>query len=121
MVHGGILQQSSDFDLDLPAQHTRCSDLFILVNFYNLLLSGCKVEALHFGDFFGDLLPKKRPHGVVVNGRPLSNLSVPWKLFSMVITKALQSWLVCHGRISRTGMAVQRSTSVVDLLRVVFD
>ena len=48
--------------------------LSILANFSNRLLSGCKVETFHFGDF--TLLPKKSPHGVVVNGRPLSNLSV---------------------------------------------
>ena len=66
----------------------------ILANFYNRLLLGCKVETLHFGDF--TLLPKKSPHGVVANGRPLSNLSVIWKLFSMVITKALQTWLTYH-------------------------
>ena len=91
----------------------------ILANFYNRLLSGYKVEILHSGDF--TLLPKRSPHGVVANGRRLSNLSVIWKLFSMVITKALQSWLTDHDRISRTQMAMQRSTSVVDLLRVVFD
>ena len=66
------------------------------------------------------LLPKKSPHGVVANGRPLSNLSVIWKLFSMVITKALQTCLTDHDRMSRTQMAMQCSTSVVDL-RVVFD
>ena len=91
----------------------------ILAKFYNRLLSGCKVEILHFWD--SALVAKKSPHGVVANGRPLSNLSVISKLFSMVITKALQSWLVYHDRISRTQMAMQRFTSVVDLLRVVFD
>ena len=87
-------------------------------HFYNGLLSRYKVEAFHFGDF--TLLPKKSPQ-VVVNAPPLSDLSVLWKLFSMVITKASQTRLVHHGRISCTQMAMQRSTSVVDLLRGVFD
>ena len=91
----------------------------ILATFYNRLFLGCKVETLHFGDF--TLLPKKSPHGVVANGRPLSNLSVIWKLFSMVITKVLQTWLTDHNRMSRAQMAMQCSTSVVDLLRIVFD
>ena len=39
----------------------------------------------------------------------------------MVITKALHTWLTDHDGISRTQMAMQRSTSVVDLLRIVFD
>ena len=91
----------------------------ILANFYNRLSLGCEVETLHFGDF--TLLPKKSPHGVVANGRPLSNFSVIWKLFSMVITKALQTWLTDHDRISRTQMAMRRSTSVVHLLRILFD
>ena len=43
----------------------------ILANFYYRLLSGYKVEIPHFGDF--TLLPKKSPHGVAANGRPLSN------------------------------------------------
>ena len=91
----------------------------ILANFYNCLLSGCKVETLHFGDL--TLLPKKSPHGVVAKGRPLSNLSVIWNLFSMVIMKALQTWLTGHNHISCTQMAMQSPTSVVDLLRIVFD
>ena len=62
--------------------------LSILANFYNRLLSGCKVDTLHFGDF--TLLPKKRPHGVVANGRPLSDLSVIWKLFSMDLANGQQ-------------------------------
>ena len=99
--------------------------LSILANFYNRLLSGCKVGSLHFGDFTHP--PKKHPHGVVANGRPLSHyitlyhLSVIWKVFSMVVTKALQAWLTDHGRISCTQMAMQRSTSVVDLLHINFD
>ena len=39
----------------------------------------------------------------------------------MVVTKALQTWLTDHGRISCTQMAMQRSTSVVVLLRSIFD
>ena len=39
----------------------------------------------------------------------------------MVITKALQTWLTDHGRISCTQTAMQRSTSVVDLLRIIYD
>ena len=39
----------------------------------------------------------------------------------MVITQALQSWLTNHDPISRTRMAMQHSTSVVDLLHVVSD
>ena len=73
----------------------------------------------HFGEF--TLLPKKRPHGVAANRRPLSNLSVIWKLFPMVVTKALQAWLTDHGRISCTQMAMQRSTSIVDLLCIIYD
>ena len=88
--------------------------LSILANFYNLLLSSYKVETLQYGDCI--LLPKKSSHGVVANGRPLSNLLVLLKLFSMVITKALQTWLVHHGRISCTRMAMQQSDSVVDFL-----
>ena len=91
----------------------------ILANFYNRLLSGRKVENLPFGGF--TLLPKKSPHGLVVNGRPLSNLSVIWKLFSMVITKALHTWMTDYNHISRTRMAMQCSTSVVDPQRVIFD
>ena len=58
---------------------------------------------------------------MVANGRPLSNLSVIWKLFSTVVTKALQTWLTDHGRISCTQMAMQCSTSVVDLLPIIYD
>ena len=39
----------------------------------------------------------------------------------MVITKALQTWLTDHGRKSCTQMAMRRSTSVVDLLRIIYD
>ena len=91
----------------------------ILALFCNRLLSGCKVDILHFGNF--TLLPQRSPHGVVANGRPLSNLSVIWKLFSVVITKALQTWLTDHNRISCKQMALQRSISVGDLLRIIFD
>ena len=91
----------------------------ILAHFYDLLLSGHKVEALHLGDF--TLLPKKSPRGVVVNGCPLSNLPVLWKLFFMVITQALQIWLVQHGRISCIQMAGRWPTSTVDPLCVVSD
>ena len=63
--------------------------LFILTNFYSCLLSSYKVDTFHFGDF--TLLPKKSPHGLVANGRPVSNLSVISKLFSVVVTKTLQT------------------------------
>ena len=96
----------------------RDDHMSILAYFHNRLLSGCKVETLHFGCF--TLLPKKSPHVVVGNGCPLSNLSVIWKLFSTVITKALQIWLTDHNHISCTQRAMQRSTSVVGLLRMVF-
>ena len=39
----------------------------------------------------------------------------------MVITKALQTWLTDHNHISCTQMTMQRSSSVVDLLRIIFD
>ena len=50
----------------------------VLIHFYNLLLSECTVKILHHSDF----APKKEPHGIVANGRPLSHLSVLWKLLS---------------------------------------
>ena len=45
----------------------------------------------------------------------------PFGIWKLVITKALQTWPTGHNRISCTQMAMQRSTSVVDLLRIVFD
>ena len=42
-----------------------------LLAFYNAVLSGARVLALHHGDFA--LLPKKVTHGIVGNNRPLSN------------------------------------------------
>ena len=86
------------------------SHLPILAGSYNLLLSCYEVEALYFGDF--TLLFKKRSHGVVANAHPPSHLSVLCKLFSMVIIKALQCWLIHRGRISRTQLGMQRPTSV---------
>ena len=45
-------------------------NLHPLLTFYNAALSGARVPALHHGDFA--LLPKKAPHGIVGNGRPLA-------------------------------------------------
>ena len=50
-----------------------------LLAFYNVVLLDTRVPALHHGDI--TLLPKKVPHGIVGNGRPLSRLSFLWKVF----------------------------------------
>ena len=74
---------------------------------------------MHHGDFA--LLPKKVPHGMVGNGRPLSNLSVLWRVLSMHLASTLQVFLWAHGRVSRAQFAVCSHTSVADVLRVVHD
>ena len=95
------------------------ANLVVPVSFYNLLLQGARVPGMHHGDF--TLLPKKQPNGIVGNGRPLSNLSVLWKVLSMHLAGHLQKFLCAQLRISREQFAMWERTSVVDVLRVVHD
>ena len=90
-----------------------------LLTFYNVVLLGARVPALHHGDFA--LLPKKAPHGIVGNGRPLGNLSVLWKILSMHLASTLQAFLCARGRVSHAQFAMWPHTSVADVLRVVHD
>ena len=70
-----------------------------LLIFYNVVLSGARVPALHHGHFA--IFPKKAPHGIVGNTRPLSNLFVLWKIMSMHVASSLETFLCTHGRLSR--------------------
>ena len=81
-----------------------------LLTFYNVVLSHARVPALHHGDFA--VLPKKAPHGIVGNGRPLGNLSVLWKVLSMHLSSTLQTFLCTQGRLSCAQFAMWAHTSV---------
>ena len=90
-----------------------------LLTFYNAVVSGARVPALHHGDFA--LLLKKAPHGIVGNGRPLSNLLVLWKVLYMHVASTLQTFICTHGRLSCAQFAIWAHTFVADVLRVVHD
>ena len=90
-----------------------------MLTFYNALLSGARVPALHHRDFA--VLPKKVHHGIVGNSKVLRNLSVLWKVLFIHLASTLQAFLRTHRPVSRAQFAMWPRTSVEDVLRVVHD
>ena len=65
--------------------------------------------------------PKKRPHGIGANDRPLTNLVRLRKLVGLVVKEEEQPWLRGHGFLPPSQFALWPGTSVWDFLRVLHD
>ena len=85
----------------------------------NKVLSGGGGEALLHGDF--TILPKKEPHGVVCNGRPLTNRNALWKIVAILAKDQLSECACARGMVPLGQFAMWSRTSVVDQLRVLHD
>ena len=69
--------------------------LGIVCEIVNRFTRGERLEALAHGDLH--LLPKKPPHGIGANDRPLTNLVLLRKVVSLVAKEVEQPWLHRHG------------------------
>ena len=93
--------------------------LNIVCEIVNRYKKGKHVEALAHGDLH--LLPKKPPHGIGVNDRPLTNLVLLRKVVGLVVKEKEQPWLREHGLLSPCQFALWPGMSVWDFLRVLHD
>ena len=69
--------------------------LAIVCEVVNRCMQGERLEALAHGDLH--LLPKKPPHGIGANDRPLTNLVLMRKVVGLVVKEEEQPWLREHG------------------------
>ena len=69
--------------------------LTIVCEVVNRYMRGERLEALSHGDLH--LLPKKPPHGIGANDRPLTNLVLLRKVVGLVVKEEEQPWLQEHG------------------------
>ena len=67
------------------------------------------------------LLPKKPPHSIGANDRPLTNLVLVRKVVGLVVKEQEQTWLRGHGFLPPSQFALWPGTSVWDFLRVLHD
>ena len=93
--------------------------LNIVCEIVNRYKKGKHVEALAHGDLH--LLPKKPPHGIGVNDRPLTNLVLLRKVVGLVVKEKEQCWLREHGLLPPCQFALWPGMSVWDFLRVLHD
>ena len=94
-------------------------DLAIVCEVINRSMRGEQLEALSHGDL--QLLPKKPPHGIGANERPLSNLVLLRKVVGLVVKEEEQPWLWEHGFLPPRQFALWPGTSIWDFLRVLHD
>ena len=90
--------------------------LAIVCEVVNRYMRGERLEALSHGDLH--LLPKKPPHGVGSNDRPLTNLVLLRKVVGLVVKEEEQPWLREHGFLPPSQFALWPGTSIWDFLRV---
>ena len=90
--------------------------LAIVCEVVNRYMWGERLEALSLGDLH--LLPKKPPHGVGANDRPLTNLVLLRKVVGLVVKEEEQPWLREHGFLPPSQFALWPGTSIWDFLRV---
>ena len=69
--------------------------LTIVCEVVNRYMRGKRPEALSNGDLH--LLPKKPPHGIGANDRPLTNLVLLRKVVGVVVKEEEKPWLRKHG------------------------
>ena len=93
--------------------------LAIVCQVVNRYMRGEHPEALAHGDLH--LLPKKPPHGIGANDRPLTNLVLLRKVVGVVVKEGEQPWLREHGFLPPSQFALWPGTSVWDFLRVLHD
>ena len=82
-------------------------------------MRGERLEALSHGDLH--LLPKKPPHGIGANDRPLTNLVLLRKVVGLVVKEEEQPWLREHRFLPPSQFALWPETSIWDFLRVLHD
>ena len=102
-------------DMRSACPETWC--LCALVN--NDMLRGLPTPQAHSADFIN--LPKKQPHGPMVNGRPLTNLATVWKLTAALLKNHYQPRLVASGMLPPHQFGMPRHCSSLELLRVLHD
>ena len=81
--------------------------------------AGVPLRAIVHGDFYA--LPTKKPHGPIVNARPLLNFTTMWKLGGAHIADQYVPLLARAGVLPCTQFALHTSSNVADLLRVLHD
>ena len=79
-------------------------------------MRGERLEAVVHGDLH--LLPKKPPHGIGANDRPLTNLVLLRKVVGLVVKEEEQPWLHRQDFLPPSQFALWPGTSVWDFLRV---
>ena len=93
--------------------------LDIVCEIVNRYMRGESLEALAHRGLH--LLPKKPPHSIEANDRPLTNLVLLHKVVGLMVKEEEQPWLRGHGFLPPSQFALWPGTSVWDFLRVLHD
>ena len=88
--------------------------LDIVCEIFNRFMRGEHLEALAHGDLH--LLPKKPPHIIGANDRPLTNLVLLFKVVGLVVKEEEQLWLRGRGVLPPSQFALWPGISVWDFL-----
>ena len=93
--------------------------LNIVCKIVNHYMRGVRLEALAHGD--PHLVPKKTPHGIGINDRPLTYLVLLRKGVALVVKEEEQPCLQGHAFLPPSQCALWPGVSVWDFLRVLHD
>ena len=95
------------------------AQLALVTELINDIFNGSPVPQAHSADFIN--LPKKLPHGLIANGRPLTNLAMVWKLTAALLKDRCQPRMVASGILPPHQLGMSPHCSSVELLRVLHD